>query len=149
MTVTVEQLVALQEKYRTLITLRETRDRVQAEGAFGFDAREAAERRATMKALAARFPGSLRELEHSTALELQRRLAALEMAQASGASEPWMEATALFHEVLRETLRIRRCSPSPERDPSGRLLTGVWSAVSALLGVTSRQAEMLVYPHSV
>jgi hypothetical protein len=145
-TLTPEDLEQLREKYRLLIELREARDQLHAAGRLAFDTNAGADRRARMKALAGRFPGALRELEHATAEQLRRREEALRFARETGVVEPWMEATAFFHRVLRETLRARLSHP--QRPASGRILDAVWTTVGERLGITAAEAERLVYPES-
>jgi hypothetical protein len=158
-------LEGLSWKYRTLTVLRETREAAIARGLVRFPTDEAEPRRAVMKALAARHPGALRELDESTAAELRARATALELALAGGPVEPWMEAAALFHLALAEALRMRRGAlfvpvfwvvgrvgaglrGDLARPPSGRLLDVVWTAVARELGTTPREAERLVYPRA-
>jgi hypothetical protein len=70
---------------------------------------EATDVRARMMALAARFPGALREIDDLDLVELRSRIAKLE-GVLTGAlpSEPWMEAVSLFHEMTRGALCAKR-----------------------------------------
>src|SRR5271165_4003571 len=70
---------------------------------------EAADVRARMSALAARFPGALREIDDLDLVELRTRIAKLE-GVLTGAlpTEPWMEAVALFHKMTRGALCAKR-----------------------------------------
>ena len=65
--------------------------------------------RALMAALAARFPGALREIDELPLEEIRRRIAALDAVLADSAEvEPWMEAIALFHAMARGALAAKR-----------------------------------------
>jgi len=89
-------LRALQGKYQTLYELR-------VQGA------PSAVPRATFAALAAQFPGALRELDKLPLQVIELRLRALE-AVLSGAApaEPWMQLQIAYHGFMRAVLRIRR-----------------------------------------
>ena len=68
-----------------------------------------AEARVRMAALAARYPGALRELDDMELAEITRRVAALDSAlRAQGQVERWMEAIALFHALARGALCAKR-----------------------------------------
>ena len=67
--------------------------------------------RARMRDLAARFPGSLRELDLLPLEHLHARLAAVAAALQDGASEPWMAALSRYHEGMRRALSLRREVP--------------------------------------
>lgn len=154
------QLAELIAKYETLVELRRTRAEAMARGwnAFPLEARPG--RRRTMQALAARFPGSLRELDDASLEALSHRLVALRLAALGADCQPWMPACSLFHEGLREALAARRGAPSPfwsereslqrqlARPPTGRLLDVVWTAVAETLRITPGEAERLVYPNA-
>jgi hypothetical protein len=157
--VTAEQLVALARKYRVLTTLREAREAAIAQGLTEFPDDEKLPRRAAMKAVAAEFPGALRELDEASAEELRLRRDALDR----GERTEWMEAAVLFHWALREALMLRRGSLQEPtywrepfvsdslreqvlRPPTGRVLDVVWTAVARELGITPRAAEQRVYP---
>lgn len=105
-------------KYRELVWLLSTRLAMQATGATRFPEREGPARRARMAALAARFPGALRELERSTLGALQDRLEALD-AVARGSPVPaWAEAVWRYHEALRAILEAKRAGAAPSGRPS-------------------------------
>ncbi len=62
-----------------------------------------------LRALAARFPGALRELDELALTEVERRLAHLE-ALAEGrasAAEAWVAPVSLYHRRLREALAAK------------------------------------------
>ena len=83
-----EELRALAEKYREMIALR--RDPGPKD-------------EARLRALAARFPGSLRELDTRTMTSLEERLFELE----SGVAPSWARHQIRFHGWLRVALRMR------------------------------------------
>jgi hypothetical protein len=65
--------------------------------------------RTRMGALAARFPGALREIDRLELGEIRRRVASLDAwLDGSGAGEPWMDAVALFHRLARGALGAKR-----------------------------------------
>jgi hypothetical protein len=65
--------------------------------------------KAWMAELATRFPGALREIDELPLEEIDARLTALSTASADAAMvEPWMEATARFHELTRGVLAVKR-----------------------------------------
>jgi hypothetical protein len=65
--------------------------------------------RREMVALAARFPGALRELDEAPLERIRERLEALSRCIATGdPPEPWMCATALFHRLTRGALAAKR-----------------------------------------
>lgn len=96
---------SLARKYRTLLALRADHDR---DGAVAAPAR--------LRALAAEFPGALRELDALPAAEMEARAGALEAAAAGGVVEPWMTAMAGYHALMRAALGIRR-GGGPGGDP--------------------------------
>jgi hypothetical protein len=70
---------------------------------------EATDVRARMVALAARFPGALREIDDLDLVELRGRIAKLEGVLAGALpTEPWMEAVSLFHTMTRGALSAKR-----------------------------------------
>src|SRR5436305_1862365 len=102
------QLARLGAKYRILAELRARREELQRGGATAFPPEEGSRRRSAFRALAAEFPGSLRELDVTSAVALQARCAAIEAALAGGPEEPWMEVAAAYHRTLREALAVKR-----------------------------------------
>jgi hypothetical protein len=65
--------------------------------------------RLEMAALAARFPGALRELDEAPLDVIRGRIAALSRCVESGAPvEPWMRASAVFHALTRGALAAKR-----------------------------------------
>jgi hypothetical protein len=65
--------------------------------------------RRDLAALAARFPGALREIDSLSLDEIRKRIGALEAAAHDRSRvEPWMTALALFHALTRGVLLAKR-----------------------------------------
>lgn len=92
-------LAELRTKYEEMLRLREA----HAAG----DPSDADPRRA-MAALAAQFPGALREIDELPMEEIRARIDALRAAENGGAAPAWMGATALFHSLTRGALCAKR-----------------------------------------
>jgi hypothetical protein len=70
---------------------------------------DADEARARMAELAARFPGSLREIDDLELAEIRRRIGVLDEVLEEGREvDAWMEAVALFHAMARGALSVKR-----------------------------------------
>ena len=96
------ELRALRRKYEEIVRLRQ-----QGECPEGSDALR--EMRRGMAALAAEFPGALREADELSMGELLERVLALAEAEAGTAAvEPWMEAMARFHALTRGALCAKK-----------------------------------------
>ena len=154
-----ETLQDLREKYAEMLRLRD----LDAAG-------DTADPRPAMRALAARFPGALREIDELPRETLASRLAEIERALIDpSARAGWMIAIARYHGRLRLALRIRRAIGAartieaaralgdPEidalddaslaaivRPPSGRLNRAVLAIVAAELGTSAREIERLL-----
>jgi hypothetical protein len=100
-------LAALAEKYRTLAGLRAHRDGP----APTVD-------RATLRALADRHPGCLRELDTLGQAELERRALAADEAARGGAREPWMDWVWAYHRLMRAALATKRALGRDRPDPA-------------------------------
>jgi hypothetical protein len=161
MTLAPKDLGALRDKYVELLRLR-------AEHA----APHPPDPRAALVALAARFPGALRELDATPLDELEARLATVERCLEGEPPPPWLVAVHHFHELTRGILATKRWlaaeAPSafegalaagslpPEagiwrahleriaRPPHGRLLALVFDVLAAQLGTTADEARSLV-----
>ncbi|MBI5517732.1 MAG: hypothetical protein HY909_28430 [Deltaproteobacteria bacterium] len=111
-----EELLALAGKYDTLLALRGAHD---ATG-------EVAPRE-VLRALAARFPGALRELDRLPLEVLSRRAGALREAAVTGDPAAWMRWLWAFHGALRGALAARRAAGRARGevgpDALGRLAT--------------------------
>jgi hypothetical protein len=89
-------LRGLQSKYQTLYELR-----VQGT--------PSVVPRTTFAALAAEFPGALRELDRLPLYAIEQRRTALAAVLSEGAPvEPWMQLQVAYHGFMRAVLRIRR-----------------------------------------
>jgi hypothetical protein len=138
-----ERLQALARKYRRLVELRTRRDGAGP-----------AATRAELRALAAEFPGALRELDTLGAPELARRAAACGAALAGGIQEPWMAWIDAFHALMRRALDLRAADGAPagafERavlePPGGRMLPVVLEQVAATFGTPPEQVAATLFP---
>ncbi len=63
-----------------------------------------ADARAALRALAAEWPGALKELDTLPTEEIERRVQACR----AGADEPWMAWMARYHALVRAALAVRR-----------------------------------------
>jgi hypothetical protein len=106
-----EALLALAEKYETLGALR----RAQTNG-------DPIPARAYFKALAARFPGALQELDTLPLDVIDARARDLRRAAETNHVEPWMSWLFGFHALMRAALRIRIRSLEDREPPQDRAL---------------------------
>jgi len=90
-------LLELAEKYQALAGLRAQRDGSTTQAS-----------RATLRALADRHPGCLRELDTLGPVEIDRRAQAARAAAAGGPREPWMAWIWAYHRLMRATLAVKR-----------------------------------------
>jgi len=96
--VSTDELVELLGKYEEMLRMR-----LEDEAAPGGDPRR------EMAALAARFPGALRELDEAPLAAIRGRIEELSRCVADGARPAsWMLATALFHRLMRGALAAKR-----------------------------------------
>jgi hypothetical protein len=94
---TATHLGPLREKYLELLRLRE-----EHRGG------SAADPRARLAALAARFPGALRQIDRLTMDTIEARLFALDRAIEKGAPAPrWARLEIAYHGRMRATLRVK------------------------------------------
>lgn len=99
---TVDDLRSLLRKYEEILRLR------RAAAAATPSAPEQDPRRA-MVALAAEFPGALREADDLAMADLEARVAALEsVLRGDEATVPWMTAVSRFHTLTRGALCAKR-----------------------------------------
>ncbi|MCC7541727.1 MAG: hypothetical protein IT379_36245 [Deltaproteobacteria bacterium] len=94
-----EAVVAMLAKYRELRRLRTTSAATDAEVTAAIRARAG---------LAARHPGSLREIDDLPLDDIDERILALEAAAAGGAMPEWLEPLARYHGWMRALLRAKR-----------------------------------------
>src|SRR2546430_1735007 len=105
------ELRALAEKYRVLGELRARRDQGGAAPA-----------PSDLRALAARHPGCLRELDTLGAVELRRRAEAALRASQAGPLEPWMAWICGYHRLMVATLLVKRAvGREPDQGDIARL----------------------------
>jgi hypothetical protein len=105
---TLAAAAALLRKYEALAALRARREEAQAAGELAFAGAELLARRAHFTALAAEFPGCLRELDTTPAALLAARAEALRAALAGAPVPGWVVPLAAFHQAWREALRLKR-----------------------------------------
>jgi hypothetical protein len=118
---------ALREKYEEMRELRRTDDG-------SYDPRE------RMAALAARFPGALREIDTLPLEEIERRISALANAERDPShAMPWMRAQSRFHELVRAALATTR-----ERN----WLDAVYVRLAGELATTPDEVKALVFSPS-
>jgi hypothetical protein len=92
---TPEQLARLRDKYQALWQLRATRVEVPP--------------KAEMSALAAAFPGALRELDRVPLPLIEQRLASLQaVVEGRAPLVAWMTLQIAYHGFMRAVLRLRR-----------------------------------------
>ncbi|MCG5054444.1 MAG: hypothetical protein KA712_15885 [Myxococcales bacterium] len=144
-------LEALETKYLSLVRLRATRDETRPFDLAGV--------KPTLKALAAAFPGCLRELDRLRLSELERRHTEVRQALAGGAALPWMLWMWEFHTWLGAALALKQGRPLPQeipltaefrdavrRPPRGRLVPLVIEVVAQRLGVPADELATTLFP---
>ncbi len=92
-----EELRALAEKYSTLAEMRRSDARGEPHRPDAF-----------YRALAARFPGALKELDRLPLEEIDRRVRELGRVLGGGEASAWMIAVGAYHARLRELLAAKR-----------------------------------------
>jgi hypothetical protein len=145
---------ALARKYAALVALRRRRDRGGDPAGGG-----------ALRALAAEFPGCLRELDTLGPAELERRAATC----AAGADEPWMDWIDAYHALMRGALAARAAAGEPPartaaasaaaglpldeafvRDvlapPGGRMGVVIFRALAARFGVPAATIAAALFP---
>jgi len=127
-------LEALADKYRALLALRGRRDTGGAPAT-----------RDELRALAARFPGCLRELDTLGADELARRATAAAAAAGGGAREPWMDWIAAYHALMSDALGARARGETVDA-PDGRLNVMVLRALAVRFGVDAATIAETLFP---
>ncbi len=143
-----EGLKALAEKYQRLTALRARRDG---------DGEPAT--RDELRALAAEFPGCLRELDTLGPAELTRRTSACAAVAAGAAPEPWMAWIDGYHSLMRRALDARgarlRGEPPDARDdfaqavltpPGGRMGVVILRALALRFGIPAATIAATLFP---
>jgi hypothetical protein len=113
-----EALSALRDKYREMQRLRDE----DAAGA-------ARDPKPAMAALAARFPGALRQIDRMSTEEMATRLAALDdVIEGRRASPEWARWEVAYHGRMRATLRVKRAVRVARDDDHALVLaTNAWA----------------------
>ncbi|HVY38076.1 MAG TPA: hypothetical protein VHM31_09075 [Polyangia bacterium] len=139
-----DRVEALARKYRRLVDLRGRRDG---------DGSGPAATRAELRALAAEFPGALRELDTLGAAELRRRAEACAAAAAGGGVEPWMAWIDRFHGLMRRALQARARGAGADpfecavlAPPEGRMMPLVLGEVAAAFGEPLDRVAATLFP---
>jgi hypothetical protein len=143
-----DDLKALARKYERLAALRARRDGNGAPAT-----------RDELRALAAEFPGCLRELDTLGPGELTRRTSACAAVGAGAAPEPWMAWIDGYHALMRRALaarsgRARGDARDTDRDfeqavlapPGGRMGIVVLRALAARFGVPAPTITAALFP---
>ena len=141
-------LCALARKYQTLAALRARRDGAGPPAV-----------RAELRALAAEFPGCLRELDTLGPVELDRRAALCLAAQTGAPVEPWMVWIDGYHALMRQALAARRgrtAGRPPETGdefaravlapPDGRMGVVVLRTLAVRFGVPAATIAAALFP---
>ena len=160
--ITLEARAALLRKYRLLARWRRAKDlSVQSPGEpVGDGAAPAA-----MRALAAEFPGALRELDLLGLPELERRAACLATwsKDSETPAEPWLAWIAGYHMLMRAALALRGATPplataprapladeaflrDVQRPPGGRLSTAVLQALARHFDAPVEEIRAVLFP---
>lgn len=139
---------ALARKYQRLAALRARRD---GEGAPAT--------RDELRALAAEFPGCLRELDTLGTAELTRRTMACAAVVAGAPPEPWMDWIDGYHTLMRRALQARGArargeAPDTADDfghavlspPGGRMGVVILRALAARFGVPAATIAITLFP---
>jgi hypothetical protein len=109
-----ETVAALREKYARMLALRVAHARAKDDPGF-----VEPDPRREMAALAARFPGALREIDALPLATIRGRVAALDaVLRGDAGAEPWMVAQAAFHRLARGALAAKRWLASERRTAS-------------------------------
>ncbi|MBN8610967.1 MAG: hypothetical protein J0L92_10310 [Deltaproteobacteria bacterium] len=122
----------LTHKYTEILTLRDAHAR-------GEDPPDVRQR---LRALAARFPGALRELDRLPREAIVEKLAQLARAEGAASLAPWMIAIDRYHRWLRVGLRRRSALGPPPSD--GRIVPRVLAIVAVELSLTTSEVEDLL-----
>jgi hypothetical protein len=139
---------ALARKYAALVELRRRRDQGGDPSGGG-----------ALRALAAEFPGCLRELDTLGIVELERRARVTRAASdGADAAEPWVAWIAAYHELMRAALALRDPSRAAtitvdaafaaavRSPPHGRIGVVVLRALSARFAIPAATISAALFP---
>ncbi len=96
-----------------------------------------------LRALAAEFPGALRELDDLHPDELTRRIAHLRAVVEGAHAEPWVALVARYHALLVEALGRRRDGVQP-LGPG--VVQGALDTLAAESGLSVRELRRALFP---
>jgi len=136
---------ALLRKYQVLARWRRAKDRAHAPGrrADAPPEEDAAERE-PMRALAAEFPGALRELDRLGAAELDRRVEVLSRVEAE--DEEWIPWILAYHRELGRILAEKRAGRAGPPSPEGRASLAVLRSIAARFGRSAEEIANALFP---
>lgn len=147
--VTTGDLRDLRGKYERMLHLRRAHERARVDPSF-----VEPNPRTEMRALAAEFPGALRELDTLPLAEIEERILAITTAvdrHATGGDPDlahvprWMHAIVLFHRLARGELALRRDGRTEQGEPRGRLMDAVYAQLARALDVAEPEVRSLVF----
>jgi hypothetical protein len=128
-------LAALARKYRVMSELRASLP------PHGAAAPPSAAARAALRALAAEFPGALRELDTLSTETLAARGAALEAAAAGGPDAPWMSWMAGYHALMRTALSAKGRGTLDDAARDALIAASEWPIDRAFLDAALRPSR--------
>lgn len=100
--------VALEQKYRLMLMMRLEREALESRGVFKLTGEAGAQRRESSRALAAAFPGALKELDTQSSTALEQRLQTLEKLPEQGSDLPdWARVCWDYHTLLKQCLAVK------------------------------------------
>jgi hypothetical protein len=103
--------------------------------------------RARLRALAAGFPGALRELDRLPRETIVARLEALDRSAAGAPLAPWMLAMDLVHARLRDALADKR-DPARPTPRSGRLWDRAIAETAEAMSLSRDEVAAMVLPRA-
>lgn len=136
-----DELERIARKYEVLVALRLERELAEEAGLDAFEQDESVRRRERMRALAAEFPGALRELDALSMAELRARVALAHRALAGEPVAPVLVVAIAFHGAMRDSLAARA-------DGGRGSLALVWERVAWETGLAAGEAERLLFGSS-
>ncbi|MBS2019349.1 MAG: hypothetical protein JST00_41180 [Deltaproteobacteria bacterium] len=150
MKVTTGDLRDLRGKYERMLHLRRAHERARVDPSF-----VEPNPRTEMRALAAEFPGALRELDTLPLAEIEERILAITTTVDRHGDDPdlahvprWMHAIVLFHRLARGELALRRDGRTEHGERRGRLMDAVYTQLARALGMAEPEVRSLVFGDS-